>query len=813
MKAPSGLTEAEVVSRRARGQGNNVRLPTSRSLARIIRQNLLTPVHAVLFSVASLLGALGLIVDALITAAPVLFDAVAGTVREVSAKRRLDRLALLVRPSASVIREGSERSVDPSEIVLGDVVVVRRGDQILADGTLVGEGDIEVDESLLTGEAEPVPKASGDGVLSGSACVSGVAAFEVRAVGRQSFANRLVAEARRFRDERTPLQTEVGRVIGVVALFVIGLAIPITALIEWRSPDPTPVDALLNIAVLVALVPMGLAVTITLSYLLAAVRLGGRGILVQRLNAVESLSRVDTVCIDKTGTLTTQRLTASVVIPVAADRAMLARLLGDFAASISTPDRTSTAIGLAFPGHARPVSEEVAFASDRRWSALRFDDLPRHEALVLGAPDRILPMAADAVQVAPQVEALAAAGRRVLLFARSVADAPLRGPTGPVLPGSLQTLGIVALEEELRPDAATIINRLTSMGVRVKVLSGDDPVTVAAVAQRAGIAVRGDPVSGPELEALSDDQIAERVRHATIMGRVSPSMKRRIVTALRDEGRYVAMIGDGVNDVLAMKRANLGIAMGTGSPAARGAADIVLLSDALDALSTAITTGQRVVTGMRSALSILLARTFYMLLIVAGATALSLPFPMTPRNNAVLALVTVGLPVLALIAWAPAAPSPRWLLGRALRFAVPAAISVTAVSLPLFAWLHHASTPDAVARTALTILTSLCGIGLILLLAGPIRRVAGSPPGLSLRPMVLALAMIALLGASLVTPAVRDLYGLSELPLGLVLTVVAVAAGWFIAVSVASRDRRLPGLLVAVAGRRCRGRRAKKGSE
>lgn len=790
MTAPCGLTEAEVVNRRARGLGNDARLPTSRSLARIVRQNLVTPVHAVLFSVAGLLGVLGLIIDALVTAAPVLFDAVAGTAREVTAKRRLDRLALLVRPSASVVRNGAERSIDPSELVLGDVAVVRRGDQILADGTLVGEGHIEVDESLLTGESEPVPKASGDGVLSGSACVSGVATYEVRAVGRQGFANRLVAEARRYRDERTPLQREVGRVIGAVAVIVIGLAIPLALLIEWQGPDPTPVDALLNIAVLVALVPMGLAVTITLSYLLAAVRLGGRGILIQRLNAVESLSRVDTVCVDKTGTLTTQRLTVSAAIPVGVDHAALERLLGDFAASVAAPDRTSTAIGQAFPGRARVVLEQIAFASDRRWSAIRLADGPQGETLVLGAPDRILPQAIGAARIAPQVRELAAAGRRVLLFARAPADAPLRGSEGPLLPGSLQTLGIVALEEELRTDAATIIDQLTSAGVQVKVLSGDDPVTVAAVAARAGVAGGEAPVSGPELEPLTDDQLADRVSRATILGRIDPSMKQRVVAALRGQGRYVAMVGDGVNDVLAMKRANLSIAMGTGSPATRGIADIVLLSDALGALSIAITTGQRVVNGMRAVLSILLARTIYMLLIIAGATALSLPFPMTPRHNAVLALVTVGLPVLALIAWAPAGPSPRWLLGHALRFAVPAAIAVTAVSLPVYAWLQAGSSPDPEAHTALTTLTSLCGIGLIVVLARAELARPGTRSGATRRPAVLAGAMVALYGAILVVPAIRDVYGLAALSLELTLGITIVAAAWFVGVLLAHERLR-----------------------
>ena len=386
---------------------------------------------------------------------------------------------------------------------------------------------------------------------------------------------------------------------------------------------------------------------------------------------------------------------------------------------------------------------------------------------------------------------LAAAGRRVLLFARAPIDAPLRGPGGPELPGSLQALGIVALEEELRPDAATIIDGLIGAGIQVQVLSGDDPVTVAAVAERAGVSLAGGPVSGSELEGLTDEQLGERVRGATIVGRADPSMKRRIVTALRADNRYVAMIGDGVNDILAMKSANLGVAMGTGSPAARGAADIVLLSDSLGALSPAITIGQRVVNGMRAVLSILLARTFYMLLIIAGASLLSLPFPMTPRHNAVLALVTVGLPVLALIAWAPAGPSPRWLLGHALRFAVPAAIAVTAVSLPVYGLLQTGSSPDPVARTALTTLTSLCGIGLIVVLARTELGHSRTRSGMALRPAMLAGAMVALYGAILVVPAARDLYGLVALSLDLTVALAMGALAWFVAVLLV-RERLMP---------------------
>ncbi len=575
--AAGGLSEAEADARRARGEGNAYRPSTSRTYWEILRQNSYPGINGILVGVSILLLLFGMVVEALLTAGPVLANIGIGVAGESRAKRKLDRIALLSRPQARVIRESEERGIDPAEVVLGDLLVARRGDQVVLDGTLVGDGRVELDESLLTGESDAVSKEAGDPVLSGTAVISGAAVFEVTSVGAASFANRLLAEAKRVGDERTPLQREIAATIWAVAALVLLAVVPVAIALAALPDGFSSTQTLTAAAVLVTLVPQGLAIMVTVTYATGALRISHLGALVQRQNAVESMARVDTLCMDKTGTLTTQRIWyAGADVLGDHDPEDVAATLGSMAASTTATNRTTEAIAAACPGLARTVTEEIPFASERRWSGLRFAD---GEAWLIGAPTVLLPRparatedgretpdggadeavgvpgsvgtpgalasdSADPGEVATRAAAIAAEGVRVLLLARAPAAAALRDAEGrPVLPADLAPVALLRFGEELRPDVREILAGFARAGIELKVISGDDPATVEALARRVGLGVAGEAASGPALAALGDPQAADeaertldlRARRACPQG--PPRRAPAEPQALRRDGR------------------------------------------------------------------------------------------------------------------------------------------------------------------------------------------------------------------------------------------------------------------------------------
>jgi cation-transporting ATPase E len=797
-----GLTDIEADERRARGEGNAYRPPTSRTYWEILRQNAYLGINSILIGVSLLLVAFGLYVEALLTAGPVIANILIGVVQETRAKRKLDRIALLNRPRARVIRAGAERAVDPAEVVLGDFLVARRGDQVLLDGTVVAEGRSEVDESLLTGESDPITKVAGDAVLSGSAVVSGTLVYEVERVGADSFANRLLAEAKRLGNERTPLQREIAATIWIVAGLVLVTSLPVAFAFAELPGGFDSKDTLAAAAVLVTLVPQGLAIMITVTYAAGALRITRLGALVQRQNAVESMARVDTLCVDKTGTLTTQRISFHLAEPVAGgDPELLAGILGALAASTSAPNRTTEALASAHPGIALAVDDEIPFASERRWSALRFADPPGAAvaapaagvaggaAYVMGAPPVLWPHLENPPDgLSARIEEIAADGVRVLLLARAADGAAVRGPDDrPALPERLGVVALLGFSEELRSDVREILAGLARAGLDLKVISGDDPATVEAIGRRVGLPATGGAISGLDLVDLDDAALGEAAGRASIFGRVEPALKARLVAILRSSGRYVAMVGDGVNDILSLRRANLGIAMESGSAAARGVADLVLLQDAFSVLPKAVIEGQRIVAAMEATLILLLSRTFYVLLIIAGAALLGLPFPITPRQNSVLAFATVGIPLVVLAIWVPPRRLPRNLLGETLRVSIPASLGVLVVALPLYATVVTSGVSVAEAQSVLTCLTVFCGLGLVPLISSG-EREAGDGRFVRAWPWVLALIMLAIYLVMIQVPLVREFYELTPLPGTVIAALLATAAVWTLVVHLLRRS-------------------------
>lgn len=796
-----GLSESEVVSRRAAGQGNDVAFAPSRTYRQIIRDNALSSINIIIFGIGLTMIMMGLLIDALSTLGLVTLNIVIAAIQEGRAKRVLDRLALLTRPMATVIRDGRERAVDQAEIVLGDLLVIEPGDQVVADGRLVDDGGLEIDESLLTGESDPVKKEIGDQVLSGSFCVSGRGVYEAVHVGAESLANRLTASARAFRQVKTPIQREVDLVLRIMLLLIFAIGGPIILDLAIRAvaflADTTnaPFAETLNrayqgysleesvrsIAVVVGLVPQGLALMLTVTYAVGAVRLVRHRALLQQANAVESLSHVDVLCLDKTGTLTTNRLTYHARHQYAVSDEELTRLLGDFTISASAKNKTSNAISAAFPGQRRELHDEVAFSSELKWSGLSFAE-GTYPTLVLGAPDVLAPSLRSAAEIDAQLTAWTAEGLRVVLLAGLPKAQSFHGSDGePVLPTGLIPLGLVSLRDELQPGVSETIRQFAENGIAIKIISGDHPNTVATLARQAGI---GDgqsltTLSGRDLTEMDDSELARAAKQVTIFGRITPQQKLDLIRVLQADGRYVAMIGDGVNDVLALKQAQVGIAMESGSQATRAVADLVLRDDSFAALPAAFREGQRIVRGIQDLIKLYLARSLAVALAIMGAGAVGVSFPVVPRNNSIPAFLVVGVPTLFLAIWARAGKSSRDLLSSIVPFVVPATLTTAALEVTLYISYLRATSDVNLARTVQTAVAVLCGLILIVFVEPPNEWwAAGDEDSHDWRPTALAGLMAVVFCLVMYLPGLRSFFDLATLaPIDLILIAAAVG-GW-----------------------------------
>ena len=818
-----GLSSHEAEVRRRRGEGNVAVSASARTYRRILRTNVFNLYNSILFVIGAALLALGRYDDAFISVAIGLLNAVISAVQEIRAKRQLDRLQLAERSRVVVVRDGRDTEVLPEDVVRGDVVRVRPGDELVVDGPVL-EGVVEVDESLLTGTSQVQRRTPGEDLLSGSHSVGGGALQLARDVGAATRASRLTPEARRATGDTTPLQREIAfcvRLIMVVVVLMSG-AILLQAALEGSAL----VRVVQTAAVLSGLVPYGLFFLIVLAYTAGAVTASRRGALVQRVNAVESLSRVDVVCTDKTGTLTTGRLALAEVHPVGAlDAENTRRLVGSMARSTAAPNLTTSALAAALPGEAWTLHDEIPFTSTLRWSAVR----AAHGVYVLGAPDRLAPHLSGA-PLTEMVSARTDRGLRVLVVARADPDAPLRDDAGhPALP-ALDPVAVVALADELRPDVPGTLAGFARDGLDVKVVSGDDPHTVAALARRAGLDA-GVPVAGPDLDGLPDPDLDRLIARTTVFGRIAPEQKERLVESLRRQGRYVAMVGDGVNDARALKRAHVGVAMRSGSAVARDVADIVLTDDSLAALRPAQHEGRRIVSGIGTSMQVFLARVGTQGLVILAVTMLGLGFPYSPANVG-LTLLTVGVPTLFLTAWArPTPPDPR-LLTTLWRFVVPAALVTAAGGVAVYA-RHYTELLDAVseneaagapegfidaferytgldstdvgfaeaaatigAQTALSTFVSYAAFLLILFLEPPNRWFAAwTRPTGDRRPALLVAALVVVFSAGLFWPAFTTYFGLTEAADPVFETVLPALVVWFLVLTVAYRARLLERLL------------------
>jgi cation-transporting ATPase E len=772
-----GLNDAEVEERLARGEVNLAPNETSRTYTRIIIDNALPPVNIALFVISILLLALGLVADALLTAGLVIGNVIVGVFQEARAKRQLDQIALLVRPRATVIRNGAEKDVVPEEIVKDDLLILRPGDQIQTDGEILGQEGFSVDEAMLTGESDLVPKQPGDEVFSATFAMTGSAVYKTTSVGQSRVAQAITEQARAFRNVRTPLQREVQWLIIGMGVMMALLGVEVLNSLHRLYGGIPLVEGVRAAAVIVALVPQGLWFMITVTYSLAVLRVARKGALIQRMNAIESISHVDILCFDKTGTLTTNSLQVEELKPIAADEETCKRALGRFAASASFSNKTNDALKVVYPGEAAEAKTEVTFDSSRKWSGLLFAGGDDAGFYVLGAPE-ILRESVELPQGAPDTAVWTSQGLRVLLFAQKhdITEVP-GGAQKPELPNGLEPLCYVVLRDELRENVAEIIKQFGESGIRLKVISGDSPETVAALAQQAGLPDADKTMSGAELRELSDDQLAERVEETAVFGRVTPSDKERLVRALQRRKHYVAMTGDGVNDVPALKAAQVAIAMGAGSSVTRSVADLLLLENAFSVLPAAFSEGQRIRKGMEAIIRVFLIRTFAVAFIVFGAAALTREFPVTPRLTAIWAALTVGLPSLAIASWARTGATKRYILGSALPFVLPASITIGLMGLGIYELMLKLEDVEA-ARTTLTAAAVMAGAVLIPFAQDPPRDwMTNNGLFNDKRPIVMAGLMIVAFWASMIIEPLRRFYELDSLN---VVGIFVAFAGFFL---------------------------------
>jgi len=761
-----GLSAAEVAERVADGRVNRVPADPSRTTGQILRANVLTPVNAIIGTLLVLIVVADGIGPDMLFGGVIIANSLIGTIQELRARAALDRLAVLNTPHATVIRDGVASQMAVEDVVADDLLVLSSGAQVVVDGQVVTSAGLELNESLLTGESDALHKVPGDDVMSGSFVAAGSGTFRATKVGADSYAASLAGAAKEYTLVHSELRGGVNQILKFLMMVLPPVALFLLYRL-WHTSDDWRSALSGTVAAAVAMVPDGLVLLTSLAFMAGVVKLSRRNALLKELASVELLARVDTLCLDKTGTITTGEIVAAgIELLDGADEAGVDRLLAALGSSDPDPNATLIAIARAHshdPGWT--LVDSVPFSSARKWSAASFDG---HGAVYLGAPEFLMPATTPlGSAVADKVATQAALGRRVVLIATASAL------TGDELPGDLMPQALVLLEDDIRDDANDTLAYLSGQGVDLKVISGDHPGTVAAVAARAGVPDAQNVMDARDLPVDDPDALAEVVATHTVFGRVKPEQKRAMVQALQSRGRVVAMTGDGVNDVLALKDADMGIAMGAGSAASRAVAQLVLLENRFSVLPGVLAEGRRVINSVERAANLFIYGTVYSVCMALVIAVVGTDYPFLPRHLTLVRALSVGIPGFFLAL----APDPRrartGFVHRVVRFAIPAGVIAALAALAVYFWSRHELSGTASelrdARSATTI--ALLGVGLILLL----RLTRTLPPW----RWILVVAMAAGIVIVLAVPAASTFFDLVVPPRDLwaAIALVVVVAG------------------------------------
>lgn len=796
-----GLTDAEVAQRIADGRVNRD-TSKQRSDLDVVISNVFSYFNMILFGLIGILLVLAVteqktdhLQDAAFVGMVVLANVLVGTFQELRATRNLRRLVALTAPTATVVRGGFEREVLAADIVADDLLVLRSGDQVVADGPVVWN-EAELDESILTGETSSVRRGPGEELESGAFCVGGTCYYQATRVGDQSRAVREAREARELKRTETPLQLRFKRILDglIVGTAILALLILISFLITGREFDEA-VKA--TIATATSVVPEGLMLGFTVAFAVGALRVSRMGAIVQDNTAVEALNYLDTICLDKTGTITANRLQVDDIRWAPGGRS-LAGWLGAFALSTSANNKTAEALSTAFAAQSNGAQliDDEPFNSERRWSAARLRVGNEERVFVLGAPERLLRQDSDddRSELLAEYERAAQRGLRGVVFAEAGAMPDAESDTLP----ALRVVALITVADELRAEIANAFRMMDDLGIEPKIISGDNPATVAALVHQLGIRLPGGLITGSALERLNDDDFADAVEANSVFGRIAPQQKERIVSALQANGHFVAMVGDGANDVRALRQADVGVAMESGSNTAKGVAAIILRNDSFEALVKGSAIAQSVLGNASQLSKLFVTKSFYAFLIIFISNMMGLEFPFLPRHGSLTALFTLGVPAVFITLTRPPREAGQNFLSSTMRFAIPAslALAVAAVSVHLLTE-GILGRPVEDARTLVSTTIGIVGLAYMVEVIG----YQGATRENLMRPALVTFFGIALLGIfilTLYTPPLRNFFDFSPLSAA-EWAIVIVAAGfaivgkWLLSTYAAQIMRRLTG--------------------
>lgn len=763
-----GLTAEEVKKRVDEGKTNYVSKKTTRSIWYILRTNLITYFNVIVIGSFTVLFVLGQWKDALFGLAAIA-NVIIGVTQEYRSKRLLDKLVLLHSPKTTVIRGGQQKEVNIDDIVIDDTVFLRLGDQIPADGKVLSSDGLEVNESLLTGEVDPINKEEGDKVMSGSIVVAGSAYMKVTSVGQDSYASRLTSEAKRFSLVHSELRSGIDRVLKLISFLIVPIfgvvifgQISSYGGLEALKDSEVAIKATVGgVASIVAMIPLGLVLITSVAFAAGAVRLLRHRVLMQELAAVEGLARADVVCFDKTGTLTEGEIVYDETIKLSKTNKAIDQAIGWFA---NEPNASASmqAIASVYRDGAQFIpSKSVAFSSSRKWSAIAFDKGPLSGSWVLGAPEKLIDYTDPRNEKALMaVNELAEAGKRTLVLCHYKEDFKHSKLDEQTIKEAFKPVAVIGLKETLRKDVIDTLRYLKNQGVELRLLSGDNVKTVTAIAREVGIEFEGD---GYDARKLPNDigAMGKILDEHVVFGRVDPDQKKDIVMALQSRGHVVAMVGDGVNDAMAVKQADIGVAMGSGSAATRAVARLVLLDSDFTQFPRVIAMGRQVIANIERVALLFLSKTVYIMILSIAFGLMAWGFPFLPRHLSAIDGLTIGIPAFFLALMPSARRYLPGFLERTLRLAIPNGIIVALAIITMKLYILNTGPYEgALGQTAMAISMALIGLWIL---------VTQSRPFILPRALIVISMYVGLIGV-IMLPIVKDFFYF-ELPSGQLLFV------------------------------------------